>query len=162
MKIMIIYATKYGFTKDCAELLKNKISGEVSITNVMIDTIPSLNEYDTIIIGGSIYMGQIQKKLKSYCFANTDLLAKKNIALFLCCGSEENFEQNLKNAFPDVLLNKAISKECFGGEFRVDKMNFFHKFITKMALKSAEKKGKKTSTQLTENIFKLAESVNNL
>src|SRR5665648_937266 len=84
MKTLIIYASTYGYTKECVEKLKELIDGEVIITDIKKDDVPSSDEFDNIIIGGSIYMGQIHKKLKEYCTANLNLLLNKKIALFLC------------------------------------------------------------------------------
>lgn len=160
MKTMIIYASTYGYTKDCVEKLKEHLSGEVTIVNVMTDTIPTIEEFDNIVIGGSIYMGQIQKKLKLYCTQNLNLLMNKHIGLFLSCGLPEKFEEALKNAFPEELLENAIAIECFGGELRTSKMNILHKMITGIMEKAAAKEGKSEIMQRPENIIKLAESIN--
>ena len=66
MKTIIVYSSKYGYTEDCVNSLAEKIDGEVSTFNIYTEKIPSIDEFDNIIIGGSIYMGQIQKKLKLY------------------------------------------------------------------------------------------------
>ena len=37
MKIAIVYATKYGCTKKCAEILKSYLYGEVSIKSIYLN-----------------------------------------------------------------------------------------------------------------------------
>lgn len=74
----------------------------------------------------------------------------------MCCGLPENFEQSLKNSFPEELLNRAIAKECFGGELRTAKMSIAHKMITVLMKKAAAKEGKEPIKQMSENIAKLA------
>ena len=64
MKIAIVYATKYGCTKKCAEILKSYLHGEVSIHSAKADKI-NLSRYDAVFIGGSVYMGKIQKEIKN-------------------------------------------------------------------------------------------------
>ena len=64
MKAAIVYATKYGCTKKCAEMLKTYLNGEADILSAKSDKI-SLAQYDTVFIGGSVYMGKIQKEIGS-------------------------------------------------------------------------------------------------
>ena len=160
MKTMIIYSTTYEYTKECAETLKEYLLGEVIVVNATSDVIPQLDEIDNVLIGGSIYMGQIQKNMKEFCASNVTLLKEKRLGLFLCCGLPEKFEQAMKDAFPDELLKKAIAKECFGGELRTEKMNLIHKIITIFMKKAAAKEGKKPIKQMPENIAKMAARFN--
>jgi len=162
MKSLIIYASTYGFTKDCVEKLKEMLRGEVFATNIMTDSIPPMDDFDHIIIGGSIYMGQIQKKLKLYCTQNCNSLVNKHLAFFLCCGLPESFEQILKTAFPEELIKLAVAKECFGGELRINRMNFAHKMIAGLMKKAIVKEGKSEIRQIPENIASLAECMNNI
>ncbi len=159
MKTLIIYATTYGYTKECVEELKELINGEVIVSNIKTDKVPLLEEYDSVIIGGSIYMGQIHKKLKEYCTSNLTQLLHKKVALFLCCGIPENFEEMVKNCFPKDLIEAAIAKECFGGELRTEKMSLAHKMITGL-MQRASKPGTPEAMGLPENMTKLAEKIN--
>lgn len=66
MKTAIVYATKYGCTKRCAEILKSYLKGEVTILSVKADKI-NLSQYDAVFIGGSIYIWvKSRKKLPSF------------------------------------------------------------------------------------------------
>lgn len=76
MKTAIVYATKYGCTKRCAEILKSYLKGEVTILSVKADKI-NLSQYDAVFIGGSIYMGKIQKEITQFCKRNLTTPAKK-------------------------------------------------------------------------------------
>jgi len=161
MRTLIIYASTYGFTKECVEDLKQNIRGEVIVSNITRDKlVPSINEFDNIVIGGSIYMGQINKKLKVFCQQNLTLLIKKRVALFLSCGLPENFNQSLNNAFPNELIEIAIAKECLGGELRIEKMSIPHKLITNLMKKAQAKEGKADPIKIPLNIKKLTEVIN--
>jgi len=163
MKTIIIFGSTYGFAKECAQKLAEQIDGEVVLVNVVTEGIMPLENFDNVVIGGSIYMGQVQKKVKAFCVANVEALKSKRVGLFLCCGLPQNFEINLKNAYPDELINVAVAKECFGGELRTEKMNFAHKFITGMMKKASAKQGTAAPVmQMTENITKMAASINNV
>jgi menaquinone-dependent protoporphyrinogen oxidase len=160
MKTIIIYATKYGYSEDCVKELKDKLQGDVLTVNILNEKISSLDAFDNVIIGGSIYMGQINKKLRTFCENNMSSILGKRVALFLCCGLPENFEQNLTNAFPSELREKAVSCECFGGELRTDKMKGPDRIISSMMKKVAADQGKTEVVKLPENIDKLAFAIN--
>lgn len=162
MKTMIIYGSKYGYTEDCVKSLADHIKGEVILFNIYNENIPNTDEFDNIIIGGSIYMGHIQKKLKLYCTQNVNSLVNKRLSLFLCCGLPESFEQTLKINFPEELLKKAVAKECFGGELRTNRMNLADKMISVLMKKATATEEKTEVKQISENIFKMAECMNNI
>lgn len=156
MKTIIIYGSTYGYAKDCAINLSKQLNGDVLLINISTDTIPPIDEFNNIVIGGAIYMGQISKKIKAYCVSNVELLMKKRVGLFLCSGLPQNYEINIKNAFSEELLKQAISIESFGGELRVEKMKFTHKILVGIMKKAAVKEEKALAKQMPENIAKMA------
>ncbi len=157
MKTLIVYGTKHGSVEKCSKLLKDKLSGEVITINIRNENVPDLSEFGNVIIGGSIYAGQIQKEIKSFCIKNVGQLKSKRIGLFICGLSGDKFEVQLNNAFPKELISVAIAKEFFGGEVVYGKMNFFEKFI----MKKITKTDKDFSNLLEENIDELAKSMEN-
>lgn len=162
MKTLILYASTYGFTRDCVHMLKKNLNGEIRIVDINKDAVPPLDDFDTILIGGSIYIGQIQKKIKKYCLTNVDTLKNKKLGFFISCGSAETIDAYFKNSFPEILLEKALFTENFGGEMRPDKMNFFHKFIANMVDKSADQQAAPPMKPLPENIIRMSNVINNL
>lgn len=135
MKILIVYASKYGTTEDCANLLKDKLSGDVTIMNINQATSIDLSLFNTVIIGGSVYVGKISKKLREFCEKNMDSLSRKKLGLFLCCALVENKEQLLSDNFPQTLLKNTTVTGIFGSEARLDKMSFMDKTILKTVTK---------------------------
>jgi menaquinone-dependent protoporphyrinogen oxidase len=133
MKSIIIYATKYGCAEKAARMLKERLRGEIDMVNVAKEKVPSLKEYDNVILGGSIYVGKIQKELASYINNNLTELLGKRTGLFICGALKETdkISKELKDAFPEALSNKTVAKETFGYEFSFDKMSFFDKIATK-------------------------------
>lgn len=149
MKTLIVYATKYGCTEKCAKMLEDKIGGTVVLQNLKNSTQNIIEDYDRIIIGGSVYMGQIQKEVTEFCTKNLKMIKNKKIGLFICCMREgEVAETELNTLFPKELLQVAIAKDYFGGEFIMNKMSFMDKLITKVIAKT----NKDTSKILQENI----------
>jgi len=62
MKTLIVYGSKYGYTESCAGKLKDMIKGEVTVANAK-DKIRNIEEYDNVLMGGSIYMTNSSQKL---------------------------------------------------------------------------------------------------
>jgi len=128
MKTLIVYATRHGCTEKCALKLQNSFAGETQLLNLKKSAKINLNDFETIIIGGSIHAGQIQKKVKNFCQKNSDLLKTKKIGLFVCCMEEgEKAAKQLEEAFPTELLKHASAIGIFGGEFNFEKMNFLER-----------------------------------
>ena len=157
MKTLIIYASKYGCTEKCSNLLKDKLHGEVEIVDIKKESIPEITLFDNIIVGGSIYMGRIQKEISQFCLNNISMLEKKNLGFFICCMNENEIaEKQINTSFPEGLLKNAVATGCFGGEFTFKKMNFLEKFI----IKKISKTNKDSSKLLQGNIDKFAQLIN--
>lgn len=160
MKTIIIYTTKYGFTEECVDELMNQLDGDVLAVDIQKDTVSSLHAFDQVILGGSIYMGQINKKLREYCERNKESISEKRVGLFLSCGLSENYEQSLANAFPSDLIEKAVDNQCFGGQLQTEIMKGPDRLITSMMKKATAKQGRPEPIKLAENIRKLAVGMN--
>ncbi|MDF2474260.1 MAG: flavodoxin [Lachnospiraceae bacterium] len=159
MNTLIVYASKYGCTKKCAELLSKELQGKSDLVNLKSSDNIHISEYDRIIIGGSIYAGRIQKEVKEFCCENLERLKEKQIGLFICCMQEgKEIETELVQNFDSELVKIAIAKDGFGGEFNLDKMNFLEKFIVKKISKVTTNK----SNILTENIHHFAQAMNGI
>ena len=61
MKTLIAYCTNYGTTEKCAKKLANNLSNDTKLVNLKTTKDVDVNEYDAVIIGGSINAEQIQK-----------------------------------------------------------------------------------------------------
>ena len=133
MKTAIIYMSKHGTTKKVAKILKGKMNDQqIELINLKKQKTPDITDYNKIILGGSIHVGMIQKKIRKFCENNLELLINKEIALFLICmkrGEERN--EQFKNAFPEKLRKMSIANVLLGGEFVFENMNFLEKAIVK-------------------------------
>ncbi len=157
MSTLIVYASKYGCTETCAELLSRELIGEVDIVNLKKARDINISKYEKIIIGGSIYIGKIQKEVTDFCLSNLDKLTEKRIGLFICGMQEGNtINTEINQNFNSILIENAEAKECFGGEFIFEKMNFFEKIIVKKVAKVTSNK----SNILVDNIHKFAKVMN--
>jgi len=149
MKTLIIYASKYGTTEDCAFELKNQIKGETKLINMKENSkTVDIDEFDNIIIGCSIYMTRISLEIFNFCEQNLQKLLDKKVGIFLCCGFLEQFQEYLNQNFPKELLENAVISQHFGAEARVSKM----KFITKCMFRALTKGNHANYVLLPDNI----------
>ena len=132
MKTLIAYMTSHGCAEKAARLIQHQLPGKPVLFNVENQDIPDLSGFDLIIVGGSIRMGAIQKRIRKFCEKNATFLLEKKIGLYICCmyEGEKAREQFLKN-FPEPLVAHATAQGIFGGELDLDALNAFERMIIK-------------------------------
>lgn len=132
MKTLILFMSTHGCTINVAHRIAVKLGGDASIVNLKDNPRIQIDDYERIILGGSIHMGKIQKELQTFCEKNANKLAQKEIGLFICCmykGVEA--QAQLKNAFPEILHQHAKAEAIMGGAFYFEKMNFLQRFMVR-------------------------------
>lgn len=133
---MIIYMSNHGCTESVSSELAEKLNGEVTLANLKEDKNPNFENYDHIIIGGSIHAGQIQQRLYEFCETNLEKLGRKEVGLFICCMYEgDQAHKQLNEAFPEKLHQYSKAEAILGGEFDFEKMKFLEKMIVKKLAK---------------------------
>lgn len=155
MKTIIIYSSKYGCTEDCAKYLKSRLSGLPELMDADRSNSVSLESYDTVILGSSIYIGRVSKKIQKLCKENVNLLTKKNVGIFLCCAFPEQTDTYLTTNFPDKLLGNAAVIKSFGGEARIEKMRFLDKAVMKAGIKGNHEALKVSYNNMNDFIKKI-------
>ena len=133
-KTLIAYSTTLGCTEQCASKLKDDLGEGVEMVRISRRRRFMLEEYDTIIVGGSIHEGMIQRSVYKFCESNLDELLKKAVGLFVCCMDADANEQELiQRTFPESLVKHALASGFFGGELNIKKMNLLQKIMTRKA-----------------------------
>ncbi|HPD95089.1 MAG TPA: flavodoxin domain-containing protein [Tenuifilaceae bacterium] len=130
MKTAIVYDTSHGTTEKVANMIAS-FNSSIEIFNLKENKNVNLDGFDQVIIGGSIHVGKIRRRVKEFCLKNLDKLLQKRVGLYLCAMNEPEYENELKLAFPEELRNHAVIKKVVGGEFLFDRMNFLERFIVK-------------------------------
>lgn len=116
MKTLIAYATKHGATRQYAEQLAGQLPGETTLVDLKKDPGVDVSVFDTVIVGGAVYFGKVQKEVRDFCVRNLALLRNKRLGLFICCLFDgQQAERQLQTAFPGELLEAALVKDAFGG-----------------------------------------------
>lgn len=129
MKVLIVYSSRHGVSKRACEMLKEKLDrfATVEIYDVN-DAPPSPEGYDVAVVGGSVRMTKISKKLKTYIRTHGEALKNMNSAAFLCCGYTNNFDDYVTTELPSD-LHFPLGVHCFGGELKPDKIRGFDKIL---------------------------------
>jgi menaquinone-dependent protoporphyrinogen oxidase len=139
MKTAIIYSTTQGTTEKVANYIAEKLNDkDVDIIKLQKRKKNiNLDRYERIILGGSIYLGDIQTVMSKFCNDNFDVLLTKTIGLFACGIERELVRQDseLEMAFPRKLYKHALATAFVGGEIIFDKLNPTQKFISKNMFK---------------------------
>jgi len=137
MKTVVIYKSKTGFTKKYAQWVAEDLKADIYETSKV--NINMLNDYDTIVFGGSLYaVGINGVKLITQ---NIEKLKDKKIVVF-ATGASPAREEAI-NQVRDHNFTKE-QQECIKffyarGGFNYKKLNFFDKLLMnllKMKIKS--------------------------
>lgn len=134
MSAIVIYSTKHGAAARCADLLREKAGGEVTIANAKDD--PDFSDFDRVILGASVYAGKIQREMTDFCVSNRDSLLKKKIGLFICSGDHSEKGREYLKLFGDHIYAHAAARELFGDEIHWESMNFIEKLAMRIIKKS--------------------------
>ena len=159
MNTLIVFSSKHGCTEKCADFLAKELKDKPDIVNLKNYKDVNLSLYHKVIIGGSIYMGKVQKEVSEFCLKNLEELKEKNIGLFICGMQEgDSINTEINQNFPKELIEMATVIKHFGGEFNFSKMNFFEKLIVKIIAKTSSNK----SNILNDNINSFAKTMNSI
>ena len=132
MKILIVYATRGGVSRTCAEMLQEKLQERHEVTCChIVDGAPSPEDFDVVVVGGSIRMGKLNKKLKKYIRENREALTNMPSAAFICCGFPADLDDYVETQLPRN-LEFSLGVHCFGGEIKPEKQKGMDKLILKM------------------------------
>jgi menaquinone-dependent protoporphyrinogen oxidase len=131
MNIAIVYSTKHGTTQMIAERIGKELhENTIALFNLADHFEIDLSVYDTVIIGGSIHAGRLNRRVRKFLQSHTLELIQKRIALFMCGTNMSELENQFNKEFPALLRNHSISNQFVGGEFLFERMGFFDRLIT--------------------------------
>lgn len=113
METLIVYGTKTGASKECAELLGKKIK---NVTIIDIDQVkPNIDEFSHIIIGAGVRNDKMYKPIRDFLKKNqADLLSKK-LACYLCNSKPKTTEEVIITSIPEAIREQAVEIVSFGG-----------------------------------------------
>lgn len=114
MKAIILYATKSGTARECADLLADKFWN--CPVHDLSRSVPDLNGFDTVIIGTGVRMGTIYKPAQRFLQQNIRLLLTKKVAVYFCNAYPDTFPKTVEKNIPQELIEHAVCIKSFGGK----------------------------------------------
>lgn len=156
MPTLLLYQSKHGTTRKVSNMIADTWSDDsILIIDLATDKVPDLTKFDTVLVGGSIHMGRIQRKVGQFCEALIEQLLTKKVGLFMCFMDVDRGREEFKENFPFALREHATALGLFGGEFILEKMNVVDKFITKKVAKQTSSISKLNLTAIEAFIEKM-------
>ena len=132
MKTLILYESKMGFTKKCAEHLHSKIEGSELFDIEGGGYI--LKNYEKVIIGAPIYVGEIEDYTKDFIKRNKLTLLDRKLGLFCAGMNKEEFHIAVQDSLPVDIFYHAEIVHC-GGVIDYAKLNLREKYTIWRRLK---------------------------
>jgi menaquinone-dependent protoporphyrinogen oxidase len=139
-KVLIAYGSKYGGTREIAE----EIGKVLKQDNLEVDVLPAdragdPSQYDGVIIGSAVYIGQWRKEAARYLKNNEAQISGKPLWLFSTGPTGEGDPVELmkgwrypKKLEPVIDRLKPRDIAIFGGVAKESDLNFLFKFMLKM------------------------------
>lgn len=149
-KILVLYKSKYGATREYVEMLKNEIACDV----YEIDKykLQDINQYELIIFAGGIYASGIS--VMKYIKRNIKKLKDINLIIFAVGASpydKKAFQDVIEHNLKDISLNIPV---FYGrGSYDEDIMNFKDRTLCQLLKKSLSKKDPSTFEPWMKALF---------
>ena len=145
-KALIVYGTRYGATEMTSEEIATVLRQEgldVKVVNLKNDKVKDIAEYELVLVGSGIQINRWTKEPEKFLKKFQKELAKKKVALFVCCGSTEPLDgktdkaESIGKARTKYLEEKAVKYHLqpvalglFGGVYNYNRVPWlFGKFM---------------------------------
>ena len=170
MKIAIVYSTKGGTTKECAELLCRELKNfEVELFDLGVNE-PELGDFDMCVVGFPIRMAKADKKGRAFLKVHADELCKMKAAYFICCGFVDCFDEYAEKCISEKLSSNAVAISCLGGSLDPDRFKGLDKMIVKAVRaeilgggeNADQRQDMSLPTIMEENISQFADALKNV
>ena len=133
MKTLIVYITKYGATGEIAKKMGELFPDGADVYQLKEAGLVNVAEYDTVIVGGSVYAGMLPKAIDRFFLYNKETLKQKKLGLFISCMSNdrETIMKYFRSGFGTEAVAMAVAVEALGSKIQTEKLKKFDRFIIK-------------------------------
>ena len=166
-KVALVYATRYGSTKDTAEWIAQGIGKKIDLLDIeKISFEQTAKKYDLIILGSGVWIDGVHEDMLEFLKTQKPLLKDKIAASFILCGTtgedvkgDERIEQYFSKFHASLDKKPAMSKK-FGGRMNIEQLNdkdrkmleVFYERILKREFVSWDRTEPKKANQFGKNI----------
>lgn len=152
MKVLVVYASKTGFTKRYAEHLGERIHADVCpVEEVEHKELSTFDDYDAIVYGGWAMAGKISKS--EWFIQNIQRWEGKKLILFCVGATPSEAEKEIKEAMEHVATPEVREKArifYLPGGLNYDKMTWPMKLGMKAFVRMLKMKKNKTAGDLQQ------------
>jgi len=124
---MVIYASKYGSTREYASLIAQKLGTEVLKASEA--TSETVSGADFIVLGSPIYAYSVLPEMEVFLEKYQEVLAGKSLAAFVVCGdalwnakAREGGSKNLEKLLR-LLPGEPFTTAVLGGRMRIEELD---------------------------------------
>jgi menaquinone-dependent protoporphyrinogen oxidase len=142
MKLLVVYATTEGHTRNIAEFMAQIATAQNHIVDVCDSAMPirlAKTSYDAVILGGSVHQGQHQMNLRNFVFENVATLNEVPCAFFsvsLSAAINEAMYQHEAQSYVSSFLEdvgwQPLERACFAGALKYSEYDYFKRMVLKM------------------------------
>jgi menaquinone-dependent protoporphyrinogen oxidase len=137
-KILVAYASKQGSTAEIAQAIAKELQASGHTADAAdVTGIRSLEGYAGVVIGGPMYMGHIDPRVRKFAKRHAGELAKLPVAGFVVCLAAASKDPE-GMAWAEKALHKAlgpvqpVAETIFAGKLEPEKLSWFQRWIIKM------------------------------
>jgi menaquinone-dependent protoporphyrinogen oxidase len=139
-KALVTFASKYGSTAQMASKIAVRLKTEGIKTDLKpVAEVTDLHEYDAVILGSAIYIGQWRKEAVSFIRNHAEDLTNKKVWVFSTGPTGEGDPVVLLNGwkYPEKVMNtiekiKPVDVKVFHGSLDRSNLNQLEKLALKM------------------------------
>lgn len=154
-KTIVVYSSKYGYTKRYAQWISQKLSCSMFDTSSIKAS--ALKEYDTIIFGGGMYAGKLRGM--NFLLGAFEGIKDKNVIVFTCGIADPTIKKNedkikgdITRCFTPYMAEKIKLFHLRGG-MDYSKLTPIHKAMMKMLYTSLKKKSPEDMSEEDKGII---------
>jgi menaquinone-dependent protoporphyrinogen oxidase len=145
VKALVAYGSRYGSTKEIAERMRGTLEEagcSTDVLNVGEGPVKRVSEFDLVIVGSGIKIGQWTKEALGFLKRNEESLSERDVALFASCSyvldplkRDEAWEKYLVQVAERFPLIEAKALGLFGGVLDKSKYGFGLRLLLKAMAK---------------------------
>ncbi len=129
-RVAIIYASRYGATRDTVGWIAKGIGPDVSLIDIeQNDAAAAIAEHELLIIGSGVWTGGVHQDIRSLTANHSAQLQDKLLAVFVVCGTEpvnEAAQRRIDGYLQQItqpLIQPPEHAVQFGGRLVVEQLN---------------------------------------
>jgi menaquinone-dependent protoporphyrinogen oxidase len=142
-KVLVAYASKYGSTREIAETIAEDMrENGIMVDLSSADQVSALQDYNAVVLGSAIYVGNWPKSAVSFLKGNQETLKGIPVWLFSSGPSGEGdpvqlvdgvlYPQSLKSLIEEI---NPVDITVFHGDINLSKINTMEKWAIKNVVK---------------------------